>query len=99
MPGVAEPLRAPSTDPSVHEVERLPALGGAELVRARGSGPVPPTLLAGERRREPLPEAPLGRAPGEWSASYVVPAEAVAAALEWPDGPRLALPPAAPRRP
>src|SRR5689334_12868239 len=98
--GVAEPLPAPSTEPSVHEVERLPALGGAELVRARGLGPAAPLLAAGERRIEPLPEAPLGLPAGEWSASYVVPAEAAGGvlALGWPDGSRVELPAAPPRR-
>src|SRR5690348_70519 len=98
--GVADPLPAPSPDPSLHEVERLPALGGAELVRARGRGLAAPALVAGERRIEPLPEAPLGRVPGEWSASYVVPAEAArgALALEWPGGATVKLPAAPPRR-
>src|SRR3954451_5866902 len=101
MPSVAQPLPAPFTGPSLHEIERLPALGGAELVRARGHGAAPPPLLlAGARRIEPLHEAASTLVAGEWSASYVVPAEAagLAAALEWPDGARGALPAPAPRR-
>jgi hypothetical protein len=90
----------------VDHVEWLPTDGESGLLRVRGrfGGPAPPTgqpslvAMSGEERRalEPLPER-LPPEPPVWRAAFVAPAGLLVPApeglwLEWPGGPRAAVP-------
>jgi hypothetical protein len=97
---VAEAQPSFPAAPVPEAVERLPALGGAQLVRVRGRRPSgaapasPPVLVVGEQRFESLAEPLVGRDRAAFGGTYVVGAEAVGrpAWLEWPDGERIPLP-------